>query len=58
MRKYTEKDMVKVVDAAGNALPSVPKAWTEKGRDLLPPGVKRGSGGSKAQAEPEPDPAP
>lgn len=34
----TEKDFVKVVDAEGNDLPSVPKHW---GSDLLPPGAEK-----------------
>ncbi|GAB2762048.1 hypothetical protein [Nocardioides pakistanensis] len=39
MKIYTESDFVKVVDAAGNEQPPVPKAWV--GKDLLPEGTKR-----------------
>lgn len=47
MKLYTAKDMVKVVDEAGNDLAPVPKSWL--GTDLLPVGVKAKKGGSKSE---------
>lgn len=41
MKTYTEKDMVDVVDEAGNDLSAIPKAWL--GTDLVPAGVKQKS---------------
>lgn len=57
MKIYTESDFVKVVDAAGNEQPPVPKAWV--GKDLLPEGTKRpGRGGSSTSSTQQQSPAP
>lgn len=43
MKIYTENDFVKVVDAAGNEQPAVPKTWLDKSNGLLPEGTKKAS---------------